>query len=154
MYYFSDSQFLFLHIKHSLPYTLLCSFPSFLFFLSFFLFLFLAMPCNMWDLSSLTRDKNLCPWQWQRGVLTTGLPGKSLNSFLNIILWRFFRISKNTWLNYYYMKKVSTCLFYSTPPLLSPKQTHLPLNAAHYVGFPRHFFIPLQPGKIQESKQP
>lgn len=35
------------------------------------------------DLSSSTRDY-LCPLQWKWGVLTTGLPGKSLNTNFKI----------------------------------------------------------------------
>ena len=38
---------------------------------------FLTTPCNMWDLSSLTRDQTPCPLHWQLKVLTTGPPGKS-----------------------------------------------------------------------------
>ena len=34
-----------------------------LFLFGFFFFNFLAMPCGMQDLSSLTKDQNLCPLQ-------------------------------------------------------------------------------------------
>ena len=37
------------------------------------------LSCNMWDLSSLTRESNLGPLHWESGVLTTGPPGKSLD---------------------------------------------------------------------------
>ena len=33
----------------------------------------------MWDLSSPTRDGTHVPLQWKGGVLTTSLPGKSLD---------------------------------------------------------------------------
>ena len=39
----------------------------------------LAMPHGMHDPSSLTRDQTHAPPQWNGRVLTTGLPGKSLN---------------------------------------------------------------------------
>ena len=35
------------------------------------------------DLRSLTRDRTRVPLQWKRGVLTTGLPRKSLLPLLN-----------------------------------------------------------------------
>ena len=41
------------------------------------LFFFLAAPCCMRDLSSLTRGGTHAPLQWKRRVLTTGPPGKS-----------------------------------------------------------------------------
>ena len=43
-----------------------------------FFFFFLATPLGMRDLSSLTRDQTGIPLQWKHEVLTTGLPGKSL----------------------------------------------------------------------------
>ena len=48
----------------------------------FFLFVCVSVPCGMWDLSSPTRDRiqNSSPLQWKRRVLTTGPPGKPLNS--------------------------------------------------------------------------
>ena len=33
------------------------------------------------DLSSLTRDRTLCPLHWEHRVLTVGPPGKSLSCF-------------------------------------------------------------------------
>ena len=48
-------------------------------------FLILAMPRSMQDLSSPTRDwTHALPLHWQRSVLTTGPPGKSLTCILNI----------------------------------------------------------------------
>ena len=43
-----------------------------------FLFLFLAAPRGLWDLSSPTRDWTPGPQQWKGEVLTTGPPGNSL----------------------------------------------------------------------------
>ena len=43
----------------------------------FCLFFFLVTPCCLWDLSSQPRV-DLGPRQWNRQILTTGLPGKSL----------------------------------------------------------------------------
>lgn len=40
----------------------------------FFFFNLLVTPCDMWDLSSLTRTRTL---HWQHRVLNSGLPGKS-----------------------------------------------------------------------------
>ena len=37
-------------------------------------------------LSSLTMDKTCVPLYWERGVLTTGLPGKSLNVYLLFLM--------------------------------------------------------------------
>ena len=37
------------------------------------------LSCGMWE-SSLTRDPTQSPLHWECGVLTTGLPGKSLQS--------------------------------------------------------------------------
>ena len=42
-----------------------------------FIYLFLAIPHSMRDLSSPDQRLNPCPLQWKHGVLTTGLPGKS-----------------------------------------------------------------------------
>ena len=39
---------------------------------------FFAVLRGLWDLSSLNRDRTFPPLQWERGVLTTGPPGKSL----------------------------------------------------------------------------
>ena len=36
-----------------------------------------AMLCGMWDLSSETRERTLCPVKWNQRVLTTGPPGES-----------------------------------------------------------------------------
>ena len=66
-----------------------CSFFCFLFLklsnLFFCLFYFLAMPCGMWDPSSLTRD-----WTGTTAVegrfLTTGPPGKSFPSYSFLFL--------------------------------------------------------------------
>jgi len=44
------------------------------------LFFFFGMPCGMWDLNSQIRELNPHPLEWQHGVLTTGLPEKSLDS--------------------------------------------------------------------------
>ena len=50
-------------------------------FLSSFL-PFLAMPCDLWKLSSLTRDQTYGPCTGSKGVLTTGPPRNSQeNSF-------------------------------------------------------------------------
>ena len=43
-------------------------------------FFFFGMPCGMWDLTSQTRELNPRPLDWKHGVLTTGPPGKSLDS--------------------------------------------------------------------------
>ena len=50
---------------------------------SIFFLYFLAMSQGIWDLSSLTRDQTCNPLHWKHRVLTTGLPGKSLNPFLS-----------------------------------------------------------------------
>ena len=42
------------------------------------LFNFLSMPRGMWHLSSPNQRLNLCALHWKHGVLTIGLPGKSL----------------------------------------------------------------------------
>ena len=39
--------------------------------------------------SSLTRDQILAPWHWQRGVLTTGCPGKSLGYCVSDLTFPF-----------------------------------------------------------------
>ena len=44
---------------------------------------FLAMTHSMWDLSSPTRDHTHAP-NWKLGVLTNGLPGKSLENELKV----------------------------------------------------------------------
>ena len=50
----------------------------------FFFLIFLAMSYSMWDISSQTSWSNLHPLHWKHGFLTTGLPGKSLETlFLN-----------------------------------------------------------------------
>ena len=46
----------------------------------------LSFPClekGMWDLSSQTRDQTHSPPHWKHKVLTTGMPGKSENAYLN-----------------------------------------------------------------------
>ena len=50
--------------------------------LKFFYFnVFLVLPCSLWGLSSLEdQGWNPCSLQWKCGFLTTGSPGKSLNS--------------------------------------------------------------------------
>ena len=40
-------------------------------------FFFFAVPCGLWNLSSLTRVWTRAPRQWKHGVLTTGPPGNS-----------------------------------------------------------------------------
>ena len=40
------------------------------------LFIYLATPCSMWDLSSLTRHQTCAPLHWEHGVFTAGPPGK------------------------------------------------------------------------------
>ena len=41
-------------------------------------FFFLALPCGMWDLSSLTRDRTCAPYNGgMKSSPTTGPPGKS-----------------------------------------------------------------------------
>ena len=47
---------------------------------------FLAMTHSMWDLSSPTRDHTHAP-NWKLGVLTNGLPGKSLQICSNNSKW-------------------------------------------------------------------
>ena len=44
----------------------------------YYCYLFLAMPCGMWDLSSLIRGQTLHPLQWKLRVLTAGPPRKLL----------------------------------------------------------------------------
>ena len=44
---------------------------------------FLAVPHSMWDLSSPTRDHTHA-LNWKLGVLTNGLPGKSLENELKV----------------------------------------------------------------------
>ena len=46
-------------------------------------FIFLAALCGMWDLPP-NQGLNPCPLYWECGVLTTGLPGKSLRVLLKI----------------------------------------------------------------------
>ena len=52
--------------------------------LSLSLFFFLTMPLGLQDLSSLTRDWTLGPWQQKHQVLTTGPPGNSPLSLFNV----------------------------------------------------------------------
>ena len=53
----------------------------------FCLFFFFFLPCNLWDLGSLTKGSNLCPLKGRHRVLTTGPPGKSLSrAFVSVIL--------------------------------------------------------------------
>ena len=43
---------------------------------------------ELWDLSSPTRDRTRAPLHWERGVLTTGPPGKSLTAdILQVLVW-------------------------------------------------------------------
>ena len=49
---------------------------------------------NIWGLSSLTRDQTLIPFQWKLGVLISGLPEKSQNSFLNLFLKHLLKLDK------------------------------------------------------------
>ena len=58
-----------------------------------FLF-FVATPCVMWDLGSLTRNQT-APSTWEHGVLTTAPPGKSL--FLTTLYIIFPIIFLNGW---------------------------------------------------------
>lgn len=48
-----------------------------------FLVCFLATLWGLWDPSSPTRDWTFAPLQWKHGVLTPGLPGKSLPSYFD-----------------------------------------------------------------------
>ena len=48
------------------------------FIIIYYRYLFLAMLCGMWDLSSLTRGQMLHPLQWKQRVLTAGPPWKLL----------------------------------------------------------------------------
>ena len=65
------------------------SYPYFFFFstqrwgLRALFFIFLAALCGMWDLPP-NQGLNPCPLYWECGVLTTGLPGKSLRVLLKI----------------------------------------------------------------------
>ena len=46
--------------------------------------MYLAVPglsCGMWDLNFPDQGLNLDPLHWERGVLATGPPGKSLNEY-------------------------------------------------------------------------
>ena len=54
--------------------------PWLLLELPFFFFFFLATPCGIWDLSSLSRARTHAPCSGGT-VLITGPPGKSLNFF-------------------------------------------------------------------------
>ena len=47
----------------------------------FLVLFFLAMPHDLWGLSSLTSDPTQAFWQWKHGVLTTGPPGNFLCIF-------------------------------------------------------------------------
>ena len=73
-------------------------------FLSFFygggnLWVFLAVPHGMWDLSSLARDRTPCPLHWKHGVLTSGPQGKSPDSFLFCLLLGLSPRSWYPWLS-------------------------------------------------------
>ena len=50
-------------------------------FIYLFIFYLLTMPCCMWDLSPLIRDRICAPLQWRQGALTSGLPGNSPEFF-------------------------------------------------------------------------
>ena len=45
------------------------------------MFLGLVTPCGLQDPSSLTKNQTCDPLQWKYRVLTTGLPGNSLNFY-------------------------------------------------------------------------
>ena len=60
--------------------SLFVSLGGFHFYL-FIVYVFLAMLQGKWDLSCLTKDQTHTPSHWKLRVLTTGLPGKLLNSF-------------------------------------------------------------------------
>ena len=47
----------------------------------FYLFIFLAVLCSLWDVSSPTKDGTLARLQWKHGVLTAGLPRNSREAF-------------------------------------------------------------------------
>ena len=50
----------------------------------FLTFIFLAVLCSMWDLSSSVRGSNLCPLCWKGRVQSsTGLPGKAPQDLVN-----------------------------------------------------------------------
>ena len=50
----------------------------------FYLFIFLAVLCSLWDFTSLTRDWTQDPWQWAHRVLTIGLRGNFPLGHFNI----------------------------------------------------------------------
>ena len=50
----------------------------------FYLFIFLAVLCSLWDITSLTRDWTQGPWQWAHRVLTIGLRGNFPLGHFNI----------------------------------------------------------------------
>ena len=52
-------------------------------------FFFLAVPPDLWDLSSPTRDGTRAALQWKRGVLTTGLPRNSRMQLILIFKLRY-----------------------------------------------------------------
>lgn len=59
---------------------------------SFLIFIyFCAMLCSLMDFSSPTRDRTLGAWQWQHGVLTSGLPENSAH-ILNYIFRQFLEV--------------------------------------------------------------
>ena len=53
---------------------------------SLFFFFFLTALRSMWDFSSQTKNRIHVPLQWKRGLLITGLPGKSLSCFSDLAL--------------------------------------------------------------------
>ena len=78
---------------------------------------FLAMPCGMQDLSSLTRDRTCTPCSGSSGVPTTGPPGNSqwLHFFKSPIIEHLgyflsFAIINETVVNIVVIKSLSTFL--------------------------------------------
>ena len=63
---------------------------SFFFFFNFFL----AMLRSLQDLSSLTRNQTHAPLQWKHRVLTTGLPGKSLQCLFCVAAYHLLTATK------------------------------------------------------------
>ena len=54
-------------------------------YFSIFIIIFVVAPRGMWNLCSPPRDWTCTPLNWKGGVLTTGLPRKSL--IRNVSLW-------------------------------------------------------------------
>ena len=73
LYYFDKHKFIFYFLK-CFSSSLCLSFSK---LPIFFLFRFLAVPRDLWDLSPV-QEWNPGPWQWKCRFLTTGPQGKPL----------------------------------------------------------------------------